>query len=56
VINGGAGAGAYAPRDRYVIAVEPSVEMRAARTATLPPAVDAQADWLPFDDRAFEGA
>lgn len=56
VVNVGAGTGSYEPSDRYVIAVEPSAEMRAARPTRLPPALDARADALPFDDDAFDAA
>jgi SAM-dependent methyltransferase len=56
VINVGAGTGSYEPTDRYVIAVEPSPQMRDARGARLPPAIDARADALPFDDQAFDAA
>jgi SAM-dependent methyltransferase len=56
VINVGAGTGSYEPTDRYVVAVEPSAEMRARRPAELPPAVDARAEALPFDDGAFDAA
>jgi SAM-dependent methyltransferase len=53
VINVGAGTGSYEPADRYVVAVEPSEEMRARRSRELVPAIDARADALPFDDDAF---
>jgi SAM-dependent methyltransferase len=56
VINVGAGTGNYEPRDRYVLAVEPSADMRARRPAGLPPALDARADSLPFDEDAFDAA
>jgi ubiquinone/menaquinone biosynthesis C-methylase UbiE len=56
VLNVGAGAGSYAPDDRYVIAVEPSAGMRAQRPAQMVPAIDARAEDLPFDDRSFEAA
>jgi SAM-dependent methyltransferase len=54
VVNVGAGAGSYEPTDRYVAAVEPSPTMRAQRPAHLPPAIDATAEQLPFDDDAFD--
>jgi SAM-dependent methyltransferase len=54
VINVGAGAGSYEPEDRYVVAVEPSAAMRAQRSG--PPAVDATAEKLPFDDDSFDAA
>ncbi len=53
VVNVGAGAGSYEPRDRYVVAVEPSASMRSQRSF---PAVDAVAESLPFDDDAFDAA
>jgi SAM-dependent methyltransferase len=54
VLNVGAGAGSYEPEDRYVVAVEPSAKMRAQRSG--PPAIDATAEKLPFDDDSFEAA
>lgn len=56
VVNVGAGAGSYEPRDRAVTAVEPSAAMRAQRAPDLPAAVDAVAGALPFADRAFDAA
>ena len=56
VLNVGAGTGSYEPTDRHVVAVEPSAEMRARRDPALPPAIDATADALPFDDDTFEAA
>ncbi len=56
VLNVGAGAGSYEPRDRYVAAVEPSAAMRAQRPADLAPAIDATAERLPFDDQSFDAA
>jgi SAM-dependent methyltransferase len=56
VLNVGAGAGSYEPDDRCVLAVEPSATMRAQRPAGAAPALDARAEALPFDDRAFEAA
>ena len=51
VLNVGAGAGSYEPKDRYVVAIEPSVVMRSQRIANNKvPAVNARADaW----DRKF---
>ena len=54
VLNVGAGAGSYEPRDRQVTAVEPSATMRAQRPADLPPAIDAVAEDLPFPDDSFD--
>ena len=56
VLNVGAGTGSYEPTDRQVVAVEPAAEMRARRGADLPPAIDATADALPFDDDTFDAA
>jgi SAM-dependent methyltransferase len=56
VLNVGAGAGSYEPRDGVVTAVEPSATMRAQRPAGLVPAVDATAESLPFDDDTFDAA
>jgi SAM-dependent methyltransferase len=56
VVNVGAGTGSYEPRDRWVIAVEPSATMRAQRPADAAPAVNARAEALPFDDDAFDAA
>ena len=56
VVNVGAGAGSYEPRDRWVLAVEPSATMRAQRPAGAAPALAAAAEDLPFDDRAFDAA
>jgi SAM-dependent methyltransferase len=56
VINVGAGAGSYEPEDCYVVAVEPSPAMRARRPPSRPPAVDAIAEQLPFDDDSFDAA
>jgi SAM-dependent methyltransferase len=54
VLNVGAGAGAYEPRDRDVTAVEPSAVMRAQRPPGAAPCVDARAEALPFGDGAFD--
>lgn len=56
VVNVGAGAGSYEPRDRAVTAVEPSASMRAQRPASLPVALDATAEQLPFASGSFEAA
>ncbi len=57
VLNVGAGAGSYEPEDRYVVAVEPSVVMRAQRTSNRKvPAVIASAEALPFDNDAFDAS
>jgi SAM-dependent methyltransferase len=55
VLNVGAGGGSYEPDDRYVVAVEPSVSMRAQRLAAgKVPAINATGQSLPFDDNAFD--
>jgi SAM-dependent methyltransferase len=56
VLNVGAGAGAYEPRDRDVTAVEPSAVMRAQRPPGAARCVDARAEALPFGDGAFDAA
>jgi ubiquinone/menaquinone biosynthesis C-methylase UbiE len=56
VLNVGAGAGSYEPRDRRVLAVEPSATMRAQRPSGAAPAIDARAEDLPFDDGSFDAA
>jgi SAM-dependent methyltransferase len=56
LLNVGAGAGAYEPRDRTVLAVEPSRVMIAQRPADAAPAVLASAERLPFVDRSFDAA
>jgi SAM-dependent methyltransferase len=56
VLNVGAGAGSYEPVDVAVTAVEPSASMRAQRPAHLPPAIDAQAERLPFADASFDAS
>jgi SAM-dependent methyltransferase len=54
VLNVGAGAGSYEPRDRWVLAVEPSETMRAQRPDDAAPAINASAQALPFDDDAVD--
>lgn len=54
VVNVGAGAGSYEPRDRDVIAVEPSPVMLAQRPVGAAPAVQASAEALPFADGSFD--
>jgi SAM-dependent methyltransferase len=50
VINVGAGTGSYEPRERSVIAVEPSMTMIRQRPAGAPPVIQAMAEQLPFPD------
>jgi len=56
VVNVGAGTGSYEPRDRWVLAVEPSATMRAQRPPEAAPAIDATAEALPLDDDAVDAA
>jgi SAM-dependent methyltransferase len=56
VINVGAGAGSYEPRDRRVVAVEPSMTMIRQREPAASPAVQGTADDLPFRDGAFDAS
>jgi Methyltransferase domain len=56
VLNVGAGTGSYEPRDRWVLAVEPSATMRSQRPAGAAPAIAARAEALPFDDGAVDAA
>jgi SAM-dependent methyltransferase len=54
LVNVGAGAGAYEPRDRRLVAVEPSWAMIGQRPAGAAPCVRAVAEHLPFRDRAVD--
>jgi hypothetical protein len=56
VVNVGAGAGSYEPRDRHVIAIEPSDVMAAQRPPGLPPAVRATAGHLPLRDHSADAS
>jgi SAM-dependent methyltransferase len=56
VVNVGAGAGSYEPRDRWVLAMEPSATMRAQRPPGAAPAIDARAESLPLDDGSVDAA
>ena len=56
VVNVGAGAGAYEPRDLDVVAVEPSEVMIAQRPEGAAPVVRARAEALPFEDGSFDAA
>ncbi len=56
VINVGAGAGSYEPRDRIVQAVEPSALMIAQRSTNAAPCVQASAEALPFASQSFDAA
>ncbi len=56
VVNVGAGAGSYEPRDRHVVAIEPSDVMAAQRPASLAPAIRASAGELPLRDGSVDAA
>src|SRR5947209_20530356 len=56
IVNVGAGAGSYEPRDRHVIAVEPSEVMIAQRDPGLPPAIPGGAYPLPLEERSVDAA
>ncbi|HSS32252.1 MAG TPA: methyltransferase domain-containing protein [Solirubrobacterales bacterium] len=56
VVNVGAGTGSYEPSDRWVLAVEPSAEMRAQRPPAVAPAIAASAEQLPLDDDSVDAA
>jgi SAM-dependent methyltransferase len=56
VVNVGAGAGSYEPRDREVVAVEPSATMRAQRPPELAEAIAARAEELPLADDSVDAA
>jgi SAM-dependent methyltransferase len=56
VVNVGAGAGSYEPRDRHVIAIEPSDVMAAQRPPELAPAIRASAGALPLRDHSVDAA
>ena len=54
VVNVGAGAGAYEPTEREVLAVEPSPTMIAQRPPSAAPAIRASAERLPLEDASFD--
>lgn len=56
VVNVGAGTGSYEPRDRHVIAIEPSDVMAAQRPPGLVPALRGTAGSLPLRDAAADAA
>jgi SAM-dependent methyltransferase len=56
VVNVGAGTGSYEPRDRFVVAVEPSMVMIRQRTPDAAPSVQASASDLPFQDESFDAS
>jgi SAM-dependent methyltransferase len=56
VLNVGGGAGSYEPRDRKLVAVEPSMVMIRQRGPGAAPAVRASASNLPFLDGTFDAS
>jgi SAM-dependent methyltransferase len=56
VVNVGAGTGSYEPRDRPVVAVDPSAVMLAQRPAGAAPAIRGMAEALPLRDGSFGAA
>jgi SAM-dependent methyltransferase len=56
VVNVGAGAGSYEPRDRHVIAIEPSDVMAAQRPSGSVPAIRARAGALPLRRQSVDAA
>ncbi len=56
VVNVGAGAGSYEPRDREVVAVEPSSVMIAQRPSGAAPAIQGVAESLPLDESCVDAA
>src|SRR6202012_2445047 len=48
--------GSYEPRDRWLLAVEPSATMRAQRTPDAAPCLAAGAESLPLDDDSVDAA
>ena len=56
IVNVGAGTGSYEPRDRPLVAVEPSITMIRQRSESAAPAVLARAEELPFADGAFDAS
>lgn len=56
VVNVGAGAGAYEPTDREMLAVEPSAVMRAQRPEGAARCIEGYAEALPLADGTFDAA
>ena len=56
VLNVGAGAGSYEPRDRRVVAIEPSRTMIHQRPPDAAPVVQAAGTALPVRDAVFDAA
>lgn len=56
IVNVGAGAGAYEPCDRDVLAIEPSEEMIAQRAPEFAPAIRGHAESLPLAANSVDAA
>lgn len=56
IVNVGAGTGSYEPRDRHVIAIEPSDVMAEQRSVELAPALRGTAAPLPLRDLSVDAA
>ena len=56
VVNVGAGTGSYEPRDRFVVAVEPSMRMIGQRGRAAAPVVRGVAESLPLREDAVDAA
>lgn len=56
VINVGAGTGSYEPVGRFVLAVEPSIEMIKQRDDRAAPVVQGRAEALPVASKSFDAA
>lgn len=54
ILNVGAGTGSYEPTDRFVVAIEPSVEMLNQRQSSAAIAIRGSADRLPIRDSSLE--
>jgi SAM-dependent methyltransferase len=56
ILNVGAGSGSYEPPGRVITAVEPSAQMIRQRPPSAATVIQASAEDLPFEDRAFDAA